>query len=69
VYVFADVMVDFFKTAITRGGEEIRVTPKEFKTLKFLAKNAGRVISRDELLNEVLGYQNYPCTRTVDNHM
>jgi DNA-binding response OmpR family regulator len=69
VYVFADVIVDFPKTQITRGGEKITVTPKEFKTLEFLAKNAQRVISRDELLNEVWGYQNYPCTRTVDNHI
>ena len=69
IYVFADVMVDFYKTEITRGGETVAVTPKEFKTLEFLAKNAQRVISRDELLNEVWGYQNYPCTRTVDNHM
>src|SRR5580704_17512768 len=69
VYVFADVMVDFSRTEITRGGEKITVTPKEFKTLEFLAKNANRVISRDELLNEVWGYQNYPCTRTVDNHI
>jgi DNA-binding response OmpR family regulator len=69
VYFFADVMVDFYKTEITRGGERIAVTPKEFKTLKFLAKNAERVISRDELLNEVWGYQHYPSTRTVDNHM
>jgi DNA-binding response OmpR family regulator len=69
VYVFADVMVDFYKTEITRGGEEIRVTRKEFKTMEFLAKNAQRVISREELLNEVWGYQNYPRTRTVDNHM
>src|ERR1700689_1313073 len=68
-YVFADVIVDFSKTEITRGGEKITVTPKEFKTLEFLAKNANRVISRDELLNEVWGYQNYPCTRTVDNHI
>ena len=69
VYVFADVKVDFFKTEITRGGEKITVTPKEFKTLEFLTKNAQRVISREELLNEVWGYQHYPCTRTVDNHM
>jgi DNA-binding response OmpR family regulator len=69
VYVFEDVIVDFSKTEITRCGEKITVTPKEFKTLKFLTKNAERVISRDELLNEVWGYQNYPCTRTVDNHM
>jgi DNA-binding response OmpR family regulator len=69
VYVFADVMMDFSKAEITRGGEKITVTAKEFKMLEFLAKNAQRVISRDELLNEVWGYQNYPCTRTVDNHI
>lgn len=69
VYVFADVRVDFAKTEITRAGEKIAVTPKEFKTLKFFANNAERVISREELLNEVWGYQHYPCTRTVDNHM
>src|ERR1700733_12601092 len=69
VYFFADVMVDFYKTEITRGGEKVAVTRKELKTLEFLAKNAQRVVSRDELLNEVWGYQHYPCTRTVDNHM
>jgi len=68
-YVFEDVIVDFSKTEITRGGEKITLTAKEFTTLEFLAKNAERVISRDELLNEVWGYQNYPCTRTVDNHI
>jgi DNA-binding response OmpR family regulator len=69
VYVFDDVMVDFFETEITRRGEKIVVTAKEFKTLAFLIKNAKRVVSRDELLHEVWGYQNYPCTRTVDNHI
>jgi DNA-binding response OmpR family regulator len=69
VYVFADVIVDYSRTEITRAGAKVIVTPKEFKTLEFLTKNAQRVISRDELLNEVWGYQNYPCTRTVDNHI
>jgi DNA-binding response OmpR family regulator len=69
VYAFADVKVNFFKTEITRGSKKIPVTPKEFKTLEFLTKNSQRVISREELLNEVWGYQHYPCTRTVDNHM
>jgi len=63
------VIVDLFKMEITRGGESIRVTAKEFRMLEFLTKNAERVISRDELLNDVWGYQNYPCTRTVDNHI
>jgi DNA-binding response OmpR family regulator len=69
VYVFADVTVDFSKTEITRAGEQVIVTRKEFKTLEFLTKNPQRVISRDELLDKVWGYENYPCTRTVDNHM
>jgi DNA-binding response OmpR family regulator len=69
VYVFADVVVDFFKTEITRAGGKITVTPKEFKTMEFLAKNAQRVISREELLDKVWGYESYPYTRTVDNHM
>ena len=69
VYIFEDVMVDFSKTEITRGGEKIAVTAKEFKTLEFLTKNAERTISRDELLDKVWGYQDYPCTRTVDNHV
>src|SRR5947199_694701 len=69
LYVFEDVIVDFSKTEITRGGEKVMVTAKEFKPLEFLRKNPERVISRDELLNEVWGYQNYPCTRTVDNHI
>ena len=45
------------------------LTAQEFKTFQFLVQNADRVISRDELLNEVWGYQNYPSTRTVDNHI
>jgi DNA-binding response OmpR family regulator len=68
-YVFGDVLVDFAKAEITRCGEKITVTVKEFKTLEFLTKNAERVVSRDELLNKVWGYQNYPCTRTVDTHI
>lgn len=68
-FVFEDVVVDFFKTEITRGGSRISTTRKEFKILEFLTRNAERVISRDELLNEVWGYQCYPCTRTVDTHI
>jgi DNA-binding response OmpR family regulator len=67
--VFEDVTVDFSKMEITRGGKKIAVTTKEFKTLEFLTKNAERTISRDELLHKVWGYEDYPCTRTVDNHM
>jgi DNA-binding response OmpR family regulator len=68
-YVFENVRVDFARMEVSRCGESITLTPKEFKTLEFLTKNPQRVVSRDELLNEVWGYENYPCTRTVDNHI
>jgi two-component system response regulator VicR len=45
------------------------MTRKEFAVLRLLAARAGEVVTRDELLNEVWGYENYPTTRTVDNHI
>jgi DNA-binding response OmpR family regulator len=54
---------------IHRNGRPVTLTSKEFKTLAYLIKNPRRVISREELLNEVWGYKNYPCTRTVDSHI
>ncbi|HEY7099976.1 MAG TPA: response regulator transcription factor [Terriglobales bacterium] len=66
---FASISVDFTRMEVTRDGQVIGLTAQEFKTLKFLLQNPERVISRDELLNEVWGYQNYPSTRTVDNHI
>jgi DNA-binding response OmpR family regulator len=52
-----------------RAGEPLLLTALEFKTLRYLVENARRVISRNELLNEVWGYNNYPSTRTVDNQV
>ena len=69
VVQFADVSVDFSRMQVTRAGQPIPLTGQEFKMLKFMVQNPERVISREELLNEVWGYQNYPTTRTVDNHL
>ena len=54
---------------VFRNGEEIRLTPAEYNLLTFLLQNPGRIISRDQILNSVWGYQSYPNTRTVDAHM
>jgi DNA-binding response OmpR family regulator len=54
---------------IHRNGRPVTLTSREFKILAYLIKNPRRVISRDELLNEVWEYDNYPCTRTVDNYI
>jgi DNA-binding response OmpR family regulator len=69
VYIFEDVVVDFFRMEITRCSEKISVTAMEFKTLEFLTKNANRAISRDVLLSEVWGYHGQLATRTIDNHI
>jgi len=66
---FGDISIDFSKMEVTRAGQAVSMTAQEFKVLKFLMENAERVVSREELLNEVWGYQNYPSTRTVDNHI
>jgi two-component system alkaline phosphatase synthesis response regulator PhoP len=66
---FGDVRVDFAKMELTRSGRLVQLTAQEFKILRFMLQNPERVISREELLNMVWGYQNYPSTRTVDNHI
>jgi DNA-binding response OmpR family regulator len=69
IFVFGEVTVSFSEMEIYRKGQLVALTRKEFKTLAYLIRNARRVLSRDELLNEVWGYQSYPSTRTVDNHI
>jgi DNA-binding response OmpR family regulator len=66
---FDGISADFKKMEVKRDGTPVVLTAQEFKTFQFLVHNADRVIGRDELLNEVWGYQNYPSTRTVDNHI
>lgn len=68
-YRFADCEVDFKKMTVSRAGQPVTLTSHEFKLLKFFTDNAERVLSREELLNEVWGYNCYPTTRTVDNQM
>jgi DNA-binding response OmpR family regulator len=69
VVVFGDVIVSFSALEVQRKGRPVVLTALEFKTLKYFIQNPRRAISRDELLNEVWGYENYPCTRTVDNYI
>jgi DNA-binding response OmpR family regulator len=69
VLAFDEVRVDFTSMVATRGSKSLTFTAQEFKLLKYFANSPSRVISREELLNEVWGYENYPTTRTVDNHV
>ena len=68
-FSFADVCVRLDSMEVTRAGQQVALTPQEFRVLKYFIARPGRLISRDELLNEVWGYQNYVSSRTVDNHI
>ncbi len=66
---FEDVVVDFRGYEASKGDTQLELTRKEFGVLRLLAARAGEVVTREELLNEVWGFENYPNTRTVDNHI
>jgi len=69
VLAFDDVRVDFTRYEVTRGGQKVDLTRKEFGLLRLLAAKEGVVVTRDELLEKVWGYDATPTTRTVDNHL
>ena len=69
ILTFGDARIDFTSMEADRAGAPVAMTAQEFKLLKFFASSPGIVHSRDVLLNEVWGYQNYPSSRTVDNHV
>ena len=66
---FGNVTVDLLSMEVRRSDRPVSLTAMEFKVLKYLVSNPNRVISRDDFLDQVWGYENYPCTRTVDNHI
>jgi DNA-binding response OmpR family regulator len=66
---FGDIEINFTSMEARRAGSPVSMTAQEFKLLRFFAHSPDHVMSREELLNEVWGYQNYPSTRTVDNHV
>jgi DNA-binding response OmpR family regulator len=67
--MFSNIKIDFTSMEATRAGKRLSLTAQEFKLLRFLASAPDVVISREKLLNDVWGYENYPTTRTVDNHI
>jgi DNA-binding response OmpR family regulator len=66
---FDDIVVNFKRFEATKGSRPLDLTRKEFGVLRLLASRAGEVVTRDELLNEVWGYDASPTTRTVDTHV
>ena len=68
-FFFGDIKVDFEKMDIIKGINKINISVKEFQILNYFLNHEGQVVTRETLLDEVWGYNNYPTTRTVDNYI
>jgi DNA-binding response OmpR family regulator len=66
---FGDVEVDLLRRRVLRSGKLLDISSKEFELLKYFICHSGEALSRDRLLEDVWGYDNYPSTRTVDTHI
>ncbi len=66
---FGTVSIDFRRATVEKGNKQIELSAMEFKLLQYLIEHRGEVLKRDELLDEVWGYNAMPSTRTVDVHI
>lgn len=68
-YQFGSISLNFTNMEGFNGKEKINFSAKELKILKYFAEKEGEVISRNQLLDDIWGYENFPTTRTVDNYI
>ena len=68
-YQFGDVMVDVRRAEVTRDGQPLELSAKEFQLLRYFIEHRGTTLSREALLQDVWGYTAMPSTRTVDVHV
>jgi len=66
---FGDIEVDLRRCRVVKSGKLLDVSSKEFELLKYFISHSGETLSRDRLLEDVWGYDNFPTTRTVDTHL
>ena len=66
---FGDIRVDFRKAEVTKAGAPLDLSAREFQLLRYFIEHRGATLTREELLNEVWGYNAMPSTRTVDVHV
>jgi two-component system alkaline phosphatase synthesis response regulator PhoP len=69
IHEFGDVIVDIDRHEASKGGSQLELTPREFRLLGYFLAHRGEVVSREELLDAVWGYDTIPFTRTVDTHI
>jgi DNA-binding response OmpR family regulator len=64
-----EVTVDFERAEVRRGGELLPLTPLEFKLLEVFARNQGKILTRDQLVDSAWGANTFVTDRAVDNHI
>jgi len=64
-----DMEINFKKYQAQKRGKPLELSPREFEILRYLLERKGEVVSRDDLLNQVWGYESFPYTRTIDAHI
>jgi DNA-binding response OmpR family regulator len=69
MFRFGDVEINFERRSVSRRGNPVDLVRNEYNLLVYFIRNAGKVLTRDEILNTVWGYDFCPITRTVDAHV
>ncbi|HKP87001.1 MAG TPA: response regulator transcription factor [Blastocatellia bacterium] len=69
VFSFGDVTLDFKKGVAIKGETQLEMSPREFRIMKYFIEHRNEVVTRDQLLDNVWGYDSFPLTRTVDTHI
>ena len=69
IYRFGDFELNFGRHQAQKRGQALELSPREFGMLRYFVQHRGETVTRDQLLDEVWGYNNFPLTRTVDNHI
>ena len=69
VLEFGPARIDFDRHEATVDGRSVHLSPKAFGVLRLLWESGGRTLTRAQILQQVWGYEVYPTTRTVDNHI
>ena len=64
-----DLEINFKKYQAQKGEKALELSPREFEILHYLLERKGEVVSREDLLNQVWGYESFPFTRTIDAHI
>ena len=68
-YQFGEIRIDFRRAEVTKSGAPLDLSAREFQLLRYFIEHRGATLTREELLNEVWGYNSMPSTRTVDVHV